>query len=275
MRKISSYVVCACIAASGSTFAADACKPAHDLKTLVPGQLTVVTMVIPPFSIPEGKGIKGVDGQIISRIAEMECLKLKPIFVDTRAVMQYVLIDKADVAVGNWFRTAARGKVMDMSEPVYIDSLGVYSKTGVKDLVQLSREDKIVGSVQGYNWTADLQKLFGNNLKLYPNPVALAQDLTSGRVDVGLDSYSSGIYAQQQGALGGYKIVHAAPTESVKASIEPAQIAFMYKKGNDQLGQAINANLKVMRDNGEVGAALEAYGLSAQDSDVGTPREIE
>lgn len=275
MRKITSYMACAWIAASGSTFAAEACKPAHDLKTLVPGKLTVVTMVIPPFSIPEGDGIKGVDGNIISRIAEMECLKVNPIFVDTRAVMQYVLIDKADIAVGNWFRTAARGKVMNMSDPVYIDSLGVYSKEGVQDLNQLAKENKVVGSVQGYNWTADLQKLFGGNLKLYPNPVALSQDLTSGRVDVGLDSYSSGIYAQQQGALTGYRIVHAQPTPSVKASIEPAQIAFMYKKGNDQLGQAINTDLKAMRDKGEIGEALKSYGLSAQDSEVGTPREIE
>jgi len=30
-----------------------------------------------------------------------------------------------------------------------------------------------------------------------------------------------------------------------------------------------------MRDKGEIGEALKAYGLSAQDSEVGTPREIE
>lgn len=260
---------------TGAALANETCTPAHKFDTVSPGKLTVVTMVIPPFSIPDSNKIQGVDGEIISRIAEMECLTLAPITADTRAVMQYVLTGQADVAVGNWFRTAARAKAMGMSAPVYLDSLGIFTKDGTQSLAELLSKGAKVGTVQGYNWVADLQKMFGGQLKLYPSPVALSQDLEAGRIDAGLDSFSGGIYAQQQGGLKGYKIVHAVPDERIRASIEPAQIAFTFAKGNEALGTALNEDISALQKNGGIAKALTNYGLSAKDAEVGAPRVIE
>lgn len=260
---------------SVSAQVANACNPAHEFKTISPGRLTVATMMIPPFLIPDNAGLKGVDGDIITKIAEMECLTITPIVVDTRAVMQYVVSGKADVAVGNWFRTATRLKSMDMSDPVYLDSLAIYTKEGTASLVSLAESGKVVGTVQGYNWVSDLQKLFGSKIKLYPSPAALAQDLEAGRIEAGLDSLSGGLYAQQQGGFKGFKIVRAEPDQRVRASIEAAQIAFALAKGNNELTKAINDDIAKLREAKGIDSALQAYGLSAEDSKVGEPRAIE
>lgn len=255
--------------------AAHACTPAHEFKTITPGKLTVATMMIPPFLIPENGGLKGVDGDLITKIAEMECLTITPIVVDTRAVMQYVISGRADVAVGNWFRTAARLQAMEMTDPVYLDSLAIYTKEGTSSLGALVDSGRIVGTVQGYNWVSDLKNLFGAKIKLYPNPVALALDLQSGRIDAGLDSLSGGLYAQKQGNFEGFKVVRAEPDPRVRASIEAAQIAFALAKGNEAATKAINEDIEKLREGRVVDAALQAYGLSAGDSKVGAPRAIE
>lgn len=268
-----SFAIAAIIGVSSQ--AAIACTPAHQLKTITSGKLTVATMMIPPFLIPDNNTLKGVDGDLITKIAEMECLTVTPIVVDTRAVMQYVVSGQADVAVGNWFRTASRLKSMDMTNPVYLDSLAIFTKEGTTSLNTLLESGKVVGTVQGYNWVSDLQKMFGAKIKLYPSPVSLVQDLEAGRIEAGLDSYSGGVYAQQQGGLKSFKIVHAESDKRVKASIEAAQIAFTLAKGNEELQKALNEDIATLKKNGTIGKILETYGLSAQDSEVGVPRAIE
>ena len=269
-------ISCLVVALLGlSAEAAIACTPAHQFKTVTPGKLTVVTMMIPPFSIPEQGTLKGVDGDIISKIAEMECLTVEPVVVDARAVMQYVVTGRADVAIGNWYRTALRMKSVDMSEPVYLDSMAIYSKQGTSSVNALRDSGKVIGTIQGYNYVSDLQKVLGSNVKLYPSPVALVQDLEAGRIEAGIESYSSGVYAQQQNSLQGFKIVHVEPDKQVRASVEPAQIAFALAKGNTALKQALDESIIKLRNDKTIAKTLDGYGLSAQDSEVGSPRAIE
>ncbi|WP_449433311.1 substrate-binding periplasmic protein [Pseudomonas putida] len=261
--------------AQAAEVASPACNPADAPATAKPGVLTVVTAVIPPFSIPSADGIKGVDGDIINQVASAACLKVAVIIADTRAVLQYVSSGQADVAIGNWFRTAARGQVMGLSDPLYLDSLGIYSKQPVTRLQQLVDAGNTVGTVQGYFWVRDLQALFGSKLKLYPNPVALIQDLKAGRIEVALDSYSGGIYAQQQGALDGYRLSRAEPDARVKSTIAPAQISFVYARENQAFGEALNAGIEQLQKRKAVAEVLTTYGLSPLDADVGQPRFIQ
>jgi polar amino acid transport system substrate-binding protein len=39
---------------------------------------------------------------------------------------------KADIGTGDWYRTVAGAKVLGLSYPLYIDQMGIYSKTGIK-----------------------------------------------------------------------------------------------------------------------------------------------
>ena len=206
-------VAAICVAASAW---ADDCKPAHQFKTVAPGKVTVAIYEYPPFTTasPDGTTIGGVDSDIVKRFAAANCLAVTPVVVDPAATVQYVVSGKADVATGDWYRTAERAKVMGLSYPTYLDQMGIYSKTGISKVADLV--GKKVGTVSGFLWVAELQKLLGANLALYPNPVALAQDLAAGRIEAGVDSYGTGAYAQKRGGYPGIQIKVAEPDERVQ-----------------------------------------------------------
>ncbi len=151
---------------------------------------------------------------------------------------------------------------------MYLDQMGIYSK--VEDLV-----GKQVGTVSGFLWVADLQKLLGPNLKLFPNPVSLAQDLAAGRVQVAVDSFGTGAYAQKKGGYKGIVIKVAEPDKRVAASMRAAQSTLLYTKGNESLGAVIDANIKAMRADGRIKGFLTSAGLDPSGSDVSEPRLVE
>ena len=253
--------------------AADACTPAHTIGTTVsPGKLTVAIYEYPPFAVTGGAQISGVDGDILQGVADAECLTLTPVVVDPAATIQYVLAGKADVAAGDWYRTAARAQVLGLSAPTYLDQMGIYSKAGVSTVASMM--GKQVGTVAGFLWVAELQKLLGSNLRLYPNPVALAQDLEAGRVEIGVDSYGTGAYAQKRGGYPGIVIKVAEPDPRVQASIQAAQSGLPYTKANIALGAAMDADIMTMHTNGKIAGFLKSYGLDPSGADVGAPRLV-
>ena len=62
-------------------------------------------------------------------IAKAECLTMVPVVVDPAATIQYVLAGKADIAAGDWYRTAERAKVIGLSYPTYLDQIVTSLKT--------------------------------------------------------------------------------------------------------------------------------------------------
>jgi len=267
------------IAVIGASFVAasawaDDCKPAHQFKTVAPGKLTVAIYEYPPFTTasPDSTTIGGVDSDIAKRFAAANCLEVTPVVVDPAATVQYVVSGKADVATGDWYRTAERAKVMGLSYPTYLDQMGVYSKSGVSKVADLI--GKKVGTVSGFLWVAELQKLLGANLALYPNPVALAQDLAAGRIEVGVDSYGTGAYAQKRGGYPGIQIKVAEPDERVQASIQAAQSNIIYSKSNPEFGAALDDAIKQLHDNGGLAEILKSYGLDPSGANVGEPRVV-
>lgn len=253
---------------------AQTCTPTHRIDQLVaPGKLTVAIYEYPPFSVTTGGEIGGVDGEMLKVIAKAACLTLAPVVVDPAATIQYVISGKADIAGGDWYRTSERAKVLGLSYPTYLDQMGIYSKTGaskVQDLV-----GKQVGTVSGFLWVTDLQKLLGTNLRLYPNPVALAQDLAAGRVDIGVDSYGTGAYAQGKGGYPGIQIKVAEPDPRVRSSAEAAQANLLYTKGNASLGASMDATIQEMHRNGAIAGFLTSFGLSPSGADTGEPRLVQ
>ena len=267
-----SAALAACLL-SGQAFADD-CKPAHKItSTVTPGKLTVAIYEYPPFSVTANGEIGGVDGGILKGIAKAECLTLVPLVVDPAATIQYVLAGKADIAGGDWYRTVERSKVLGMSAPTYLDQMGILSKTGASTVGAMV--GKKVGTVSGFLWVAELQKLLGSNLRLYPNPVALAQDLQAGRIDIGVDSYGTSAYGQKEkGAYKGITIKVAEPDQRVQASIQAAQANLPYTKSNSSLGDAMASDIVEMHKNGAIAGYLKSYGLDPSGADVGDSRLI-
>lgn len=244
------------------------------IATVDKGKLTVAAYDYPPFSVTgPGTEISGIDADIVKRAAKENCLEVAPLVMDPAATIQAVISGKADVAIGSWNRTEKRAEVLDISGPTYLDPMGIFSREGFDSVEAL--KGKQVGTVTGYLWVGELQELFGPDLKLYPTPVALAQDLEAGRIDAGIDGYNSGVFLQK--TAGGYKgivIVLSKPDERVQASVQPAQAGVLYTKGNAALGKALDASIAQQHADGTIVKALEAAGFDAKVGDVGEPRMV-
>ncbi|MBO9126242.1 MULTISPECIES: substrate-binding periplasmic protein [Rhizobium/Agrobacterium group] len=259
---------------SSSLASAQDCTPKHQFATVEAGTLTVAVTTYAPHSFIDDSGaMKGIDGDIAAEFAKRECLKVKAVAVDPAAAIQYVLSGQADITTGDWYRTAERAKVMSLSAPLYTDQMGIYSKEDFKKVSDL--EGKQVGTVQGYLWVADLKTLLGDSLKLYPNSVNMQQDLKSGRIDVAVDGYSTGVVAAQKGALGDIKVNVATSDDRVKASKEAAQAAFPYSLKAKELGVALDAGIAEMHADGTIVTILKSYGLDGTAAETGAPRLVE
>lgn len=254
--------------------AAGSCTPAHKFPTIAPGTLSVATWDFPPYSIPvSANEVNGVDGAILRLIAAKECLTLSFANVDAAAVIQSVVSGKADIGMGDWYRTADRAKVLGLAAPMYLDQMGVISGSGIDTVAGM--QGKRVGAVAGYLWTGDLQKVFGSSLTIYPNPVAMAQDLAAGRIDVGTDSYAVAVYDQKKGGYKSMKIGVVKPDPRVPATIQPGQTAFPFTKTNQALGDALSADIEALHQSGDIARILKEHGLDPNAEKVGAPRMVQ
>jgi len=254
-----------------ATFAAQAaCTPKHHFPTIVTGELTVAASIYAPYSTVESDGtISGVDGDIVKKIAAMECLKISVTQVSSAAAVPSVISGRADITTGDWYRTAARAKVVGLTDPIYSDVTAIYSKAGlstVQDLV-----GKQIGTVSGFLYVEDLRKLDGAGLHLYPNAVDLQQDVTTGRIDAAIDSLSTGVMAQKNGQMAGVQL-KVPPIDPRTPSMAPAQSTFPYDKADEALGTALNEDIAALRKDGSIAAILKAHGLEPSAAEVGPPK---
>ncbi|MFP5345748.1 MAG: substrate-binding periplasmic protein [Actinomycetes bacterium] len=258
----------ACGSGSGSGSSAQgSCKPAHQFQTMQSGKLTVAGYDLPPFSKLENNKISGVDGDIINAFAQKECLDVVPKWMATAAVIPTVQSGRADVGVGDWYRTTARTQVVNLTDPMYTDQMAFISKDGIKQVSQLKGRN--VGTVDGYLWVEDLKNYLGGSLKVYSTTLNMNQDLKAGRIDVGVDSYGSGKYNNPD-----MKVEVTEPDPAVAASQEPAQAALPVGKKNQALLDALNADIAEMHKNGDIAKFLQKNGLPESAADTGEARLI-
>lgn len=260
-------LVAAMFAAQVSVAQAQNCTT--EVKTLTPGKLVVVGYDYPPFSQTQPNGsLSGIDFDVVSHVAAANCLEVVPMAVDPSAAVQAVVSGKADVAIGGWNRTEKRVEVLDISAPMYLDPTGLFSASGIDTIAGL--EGKQVGTVSGYLFVSDLQAVLGDNLKLYPNGVALAQDLTAGRIEVAVDGYLYGVYSQATaGAYKDIQIKIPQSDERVTSTVRPPQAGVLYTKGNTSLGSVLDAGVNELRDSGKIKEAIVAAGFDASVAETG------
>ncbi|MBE2275345.1 MAG: amino acid ABC transporter substrate-binding protein [Rhodobacteraceae bacterium] len=261
----------ALVLASGAAFAQD-CTPAHQFPTVTPGALTVGTYELLPFISTKDGGFSGTDAEIIKEIAKMECLEIKTVALDPAALIQAVVAGQIDMTVGNWYRTAARAEVVNLSGPLYLDQMGIISKDGFTKVAEA--EGKKVGTVQGYLWSDHVKTVFGDDATLYPTTVGMAQDLAAGRLEVGFESYTVVKEAQKSGAYDGYQVLVVESDERIPATVEPGQSTFPHTKGNDAMTTALDEDIAALRASGRLAEILVAAGLDASAAEPGEPRLI-
>lgn len=252
---------------SGDSDVAADCEPAHNFSTVDEGKLTVSTFEIPPYVETKGETLGGSDGDILTEIAKMECLTVEVKTAAVAAIVPSVQSGRADVAAGNFYRTVDRAEVVAMSDPLYLDQMGLVSESGIASIEEL--EGKTVGAISGYLWVDDLKAFLGDDLKLYSSALNMYQDIREGRIDVATDSYPAAAHAAK-----GFEVKIAEPFDQVAASVEPGQSGFPLPPDNEEMIKAFNADIAELHKSGKIAEILKANGLEASAADVGEPRLI-
>jgi polar amino acid transport system substrate-binding protein len=223
----------------------------------------------PPYGYEANGKLAGVDGAIIGDIAAMECLKVNPVPVAAAAAIPDVQTGRADTAMGDWYRTVPRSKVVILGAPVYLDVMGLVSKSGLSTIPEL--KGKTVGSVLGFLWDADLTKLLGGNMKLYPTDEAAYADLKAGRIQVVVDTPGASEYELKTEGMTGYVFKQVAPDPAVAATVHSAQSMYPVNKNNPALYAAMAADIAKLRSNGTIAKILVANGFPASSANPGPP----
>lgn len=237
------------------------CVPAHPgLTTVEEGFLTVAAYEYPPFSAIDGTTLSGAEGEILNSIAALECLEVKVQPGAAAAMIPAIESGRADTTLGSWYRTAARAEIVLLSDPVIIDQLTLISVEGVDSVEGLI--GKKVGSTLGFLWNEDLENILGDDLSLYETTQALYADLASGRISVVVDTFPSGTAALATTPIDGAQFKVPAPDDRVVSTTMPGQTNFPVNLENPGLQEAINDNLKTLRESGVLGEIAEKWGFS-------------
>lgn len=250
-----------CSSDEGSAAVAADCKPIVDnVTTEKAGELSIAVAEFPPYVSLAGGSLSGVDGEILTRVAEDLCLVPKAQTQSFTAVIESVKNGSADLSAGNWYINEERKDKFEVSDPAYEDQMVVISKEGLTSLEEL--EGHSVGTTQGYLWVGDFQKVLGDsNVQLYASEDAAFQDIRAGRVEAGI--FTAGAAKQLLDANNekNLKIEPFKSDKRIDASVNVPVNAVLITKGKTALLEAVNLTLAEMRDDGSLEAALEKAGL--------------
>lgn len=259
--------VTACGTASDGAESARDCTPAHPgVSTVRPGALTVATFNFPPFLVVEGTSVSGIEGDILRSIAEMECLTMTSQPLDTASVIPATQNGRTDMSAGDWYCTTARAQVLSLAGPVFSDQIVIVSDDGATTFDEL--QGRSIGTVDGYMWNEELQKIFGPSLRVYPNPTAVYNDLEAGRLDSAIDSIGTASFAKKQKSAD-WAIERPAPDPRVASSTVPGQVCFPMSVNNPDLFAAVSEDIVTLRNNGTIGRILKDNGLDPSAADPG------
>lgn len=247
--------------AAGGDIPAD-CKPKHDVETITPGVLSVAAYVYPPFSDVKGNQLGGAEGEIITRVAAMECLKIKVVPGAAAAMIPSITAGRADTTIGSWYRTEERAKIVRLSAPVIVDQLTLISKSGVDSVPALKGQK--VGSILGFLWNDDLKKLLGGDVKLYDTAQAMYADLAAGRIEVVVDTYPSAQSVLKTTPIDGLKFEVPPADPAVRSTQTPGQTNFPVSKTNAALGEAFDANIEELRESGDLEKIVVSFGFKPE-----------
>lgn len=252
-----------------STAASANCTPKHEFRTIHAGTLTVAAIEYMPYSRVDGSTPTGVDGEMLQAIAKLECLQVNAIAVDAAGAIAQVTSGRTDVAAGDWWRSKERQKIVDVTDPTYLDAMAVLSKDGYSSFREL--EGKNVGDLQGNVWNREAKDVLGDSYHLYQSVDQALQDLDSGRLEAVIVTAGQIAYEQKQGKYPDYKLELMRPDPRVSPTTRQPQATIPHTKGNTALGTALSEDIAELKANGTLKRIVERYGLPDSVLDTGDP----
>ena len=257
-----SLTLAGCGSSGGSDSADSDCTPKHEgVQTVEDGTLTVGVIDIPPFSSYNSGSPEGIDVNIVNSVAQAECLDVSWQQATYADAVQSISGGAIDLAIGTIDRTDARLKAVDFSSSIYLDGMGIASKSGAETVADLEKLNS-VGTIDGYLWVDDLKGILGDRLKTYPSSVELKADFDAGRLDAAVDAYGVQVPQFKDDSSVTVALANSKPDERVAAIVTAPQAAFPLTKGNESLNTAVSENIDELRGDGSIKGWLTEAGLS-------------
>lgn len=262
---------CGATPSGASNTVSEDCTPRDEgLQTIEEGVLTVAQYEYVPFSMSqEPDTLTGLEGDILTKFAELECLTLKVNKGDSAAMITSVATGRADTTLGSWYRTKDRAEMVRLSAPVVVSPFSAVSKDGISTVDELT--DVTVGAGHGLIGVDELKDVLGDNLKIYQNDDAIFEDIKAGRVDAAVLGYIAGVQYLDKHGIEGFKVTPLEPDDRLTATQDPGQTNFPVNKDNEALAEAIDSVIAEMRESGELDQIAEKYGLDATVMHPGEP----
>ncbi|WP_210604500.1 substrate-binding periplasmic protein [Brevibacterium oceani] len=250
---------------------AEDCTPRDEgLKTLKEGFLTVAQYEYVPFSMSDSPGsLSGLEGDVLTKFAELECLTLEINKGDSPAMITSVATGRADTTLGSWYRTQERAEKVRLSAPVVTSPFSSVTEEGIDNFDDLKNLE--IGVGQGLIGVDDMKKVFGGQLKIYQNDDAVLDDIVAGRIDGSVQGYIAGTQYLKKHEIEGFTVTPLKPDERVPATSEAGQTNFPVNKDNEELGKALDGVIKEMRESGELDEIAKKYDLDPQVMHPGEP----
>ena len=174
------FVVSGCLASSLQATAAE-------IKTVVPGKLTIgMNGDMPMTQIKDGQ-LSGTDGELMVYVAKKLGLEPSPQQMDWAAEIESTKQGKLDIMHGAMGWLEARTKIMILSEPIYYFGTLLAQKEDTNYHTFADMKGKKVGTVTGFTLVPELKSVDGiGEVKLYDTSDGVMQDLLAGRIDMAI-----------------------------------------------------------------------------------------
>jgi polar amino acid transport system substrate-binding protein len=237
--------------------------PALAFDLVEDGKLTVAFTGDMPGSGWQDAKLIGYDGEIMQIIAERLGLTVSPALMEWSGTIASVEAGRVDVMLGTMGWTEKRTGIMTLSEPIHYFKNGIMQPagTGWDSLADL--EGKTVGTITGFSFVPELEKIPGLTLNLYDTSDAAVRDLLAGRIEAVIgDPPVIGFAIKQNPDWNMEFKAFTDQNPDFPLLTGLGQVVFGFNKADDDLRQAADAIILEMWKTCEMRAIGEKYGLS-------------
>ncbi|CAB3690112.1 MULTISPECIES: ABC transporter substrate-binding protein [Achromobacter] len=220
----------------------------------------VTTASAPPhgFKNPKSNQLEGIMVDVAAAVAKHLKVSDKLSDVPFSGLIPTLTSGRADVMSAPLFITEERARAIDFSAPVYEwgEGIVVSDKADKKyakfEDMKGQRVGVLVDSVQ-FNMIKDMP---GTKVSTYQDYSTLLADVRAGRIDLGIVDPPSIIYQIKTKNIPGVKL---------DTGYQPQrkwQVGMAVQKGNAALLEAVNGALAQMKQNGELAAIGQKWGVA-------------
>ncbi len=211
----------------------------------------------PPFSyINEKNENVGLMFDITKKIGENLGVKTEIQGMQFASLIPAIEADKIDMISAGMIITEERKKIIDFTDPIYEYGEGlVVLKTENKIKTLDNLKGKKVGVQQGTIYLEGLKEYPETKVQIYKSVADMVSELENGRIDAFFGDYPIIVHMIKENPNFNIKLVDGYNPKWT------GQVGLGLPKGSDELREAINKEIKKLKESGEIDAILEQRGL--------------